>query len=196
MTGFTMSWHTIDGGVVPDDLAGPLALDFCNTRAAWNADGPPPRDVDPAGVITWAVEHDLLDAKATAAVPAPAELRRVLTLRRALYRCLGGHGEGGDWAAITTEARRARQAGVLGPDPATGAVGWSLPPAGIERVLALVTEDALGLLTAHPAGVAHACPGPHCGWLFVDPRGRRRWCSMALCGNRVKARRHAARQHG
>jgi predicted RNA-binding Zn ribbon-like protein len=34
-----------------------------------------------------------------------------------------------------------------------------------------------------------ACPGPHCGWLFYDgSRNRsRQWCSMAICGNRVKS---------
>jgi predicted RNA-binding Zn ribbon-like protein len=37
----------------------------------------------------------------------------------------------------------------------------------------------------------HTCPS--CGWLFLDPRGRRRWCSMATCGNRAKVRAHAAR---
>jgi predicted RNA-binding Zn ribbon-like protein len=34
---------------------------------------------------------------------------------------------------------------------------------------------------------------PSCGWLFLDARGRRRWCSMATCGNRAKVRAHAAR---
>src|SRR5690606_23867005 len=31
-----------------------------------------------------------------------------------------------------------------------------------------------------------------CSWLFLDTSrgGRRRWCSMATCGNRAKARRH------
>nr|WP_250475193.1 CGNR zinc finger domain-containing protein [Caballeronia sp. GAFFF1] len=31
-----------------------------------------------------------------------------------------------------------------------------------------------------------------CSWLFLDlSRSKsRRWCSMATCGNRVKARRH------
>jgi predicted RNA-binding Zn ribbon-like protein len=188
-----MAWHTIDGGTVPDELAGTLALDFCNTRAAWNGDNPRARDIDPAGIVTWAVEHALLDAP-PAAAPTGAEVRRILTLRRALYRCLAGWGADGDWAAITAEARRARSIGSLQPDPATGTAAWSLPPGGLDRVLALVTEDAVELLTSPLADRAGACPGPHCGWLFVDPRGRRRWCSMALCGNRVKARRHAARQ--
>ena len=37
------------------------------------------------------------------------------------------------------------------------------------------------------------CENPRCGWLFVDrSRNRsRRWCEMATCGNRAKARRHA-----
>lgn len=43
-----------------------------------------------------------------------------------------------------------------------------------------------------------ACPADSCGWAFYDhARNRsRRWCSMAVCGNRTKARsyrrRHAA----
>jgi predicted RNA-binding Zn ribbon-like protein len=31
---------------------------------------------------------------------------------------------------------------------------------------------------------------------FFDPTGRRRWCSMAGCGNRAKAKRHYARSAG
>ena len=43
-----------------------------------------------------------------------------------------------------------------------------------------------------------ACQADRCGWAFYDhARNRsRRWCSMAVCGNRTKARsyrrRHAA----
>ncbi|MEV4643374.1 CGNR zinc finger domain-containing protein [Saccharopolyspora sp. NPDC049357] len=34
-----------------------------------------------------------------------------------------------------------------------------------------------------------------CSWLFLDPSPtrRRRWCSMATCGNRAKAQRHQKR---
>jgi predicted RNA-binding Zn ribbon-like protein len=41
-----------------------------------------------------------------------------------------------------------------------------------------------------------ACEGPACTLLFVDhTRGRkRRWCSMALCGNRAKQAAHRHRQ--
>ena len=39
------------------------------------------------------------------------------------------------------------------------------------------------------------CDNETCRWVFFDasPTGRRRWCSMASCGNRAKARRHRER---
>lgn len=39
------------------------------------------------------------------------------------------------------------------------------------------------------------CGGERCQWLFLDTsrNGSRRWCSMAACGNRAKAKRHYRR---
>jgi predicted RNA-binding Zn ribbon-like protein len=41
---------------------------------------------------------------------------------------------------------------------------------------------------------AKLCEARECGWIFYDSSRsrRRRWCSMAICGNRAKARRHYA----
>jgi predicted RNA-binding Zn ribbon-like protein len=41
-----------------------------------------------------------------------------------------------------------------------------------------------------------ACPGPHCGWAFYDHsrNGGGRWCSMSICGSRVKARAYYRRR--
>jgi predicted RNA-binding Zn ribbon-like protein len=40
------------------------------------------------------------------------------------------------------------------------------------------------------------CPADDCRWAFHDNsrNGSRQWCSMAVCGNRAKARAHRARQ--
>lgn len=40
------------------------------------------------------------------------------------------------------------------------------------------------------------CPADDCRWAFYDAsrNGSRQWCSMAVCGNRAKARAHRARQ--
>ncbi len=57
--------------------------------------------------------------------------------------------------------------------------------------------SAISVLT-YPAEISRVkmCGGDNCGWFFVDEskNGRRRWCSMELCGNRQKARRHYKRK--
>jgi predicted RNA-binding Zn ribbon-like protein len=55
-----------------------------------------------------------------------------------------------------------------------------------------VLLDAADLLTSGAWRRLRQCEGETCGWLFPDrsKSGRRRWCSMADCGNREKARRH------
>jgi predicted RNA-binding Zn ribbon-like protein len=76
-------------------------------------------------------------------------------------------------------------------------LAWSWTP-GLtlaDRVSCAVVRDAVDLLTRRDAVVLSQCVGEDCGWLFLDqsPSGRRKWCSMADCGNRAKARRHYRR---
>jgi len=71
---------------------------------------------------------------------------------------------------------------------------WRSPEA-----LLLPVGEALGrFVCAEDFSNVKACEGPSCTLLFADhTRGhRRRWCSMALCGNRAKqaAHRHRVRQ--
>jgi hypothetical protein len=64
--------------------------------------------------------------------------------------------------------------------------------------IALLHRFALSLhalLEHNPRSAIRACADERCGWLFLDPSGRRRWCEMAVCGNRAKARRYAQRQY-
>lgn len=53
-----------------------------------------------------------------------------------------------------------------------------------------VAASAMGLLANGPLTRLGECPS--CGWLFLDTskNGLRRWCSMATCGSRDKARRY------
>ena len=52
------------------------------------------------------------------------------------------------------------------------------------------------LLQALPLARTRICPGPRCGWLFIDHSrgGQRRWCDMATCGNAAKSTRHYQRR--
>jgi predicted RNA-binding Zn ribbon-like protein len=77
---------------------------------------------------------------------------------------------------------------VLGPAPA------ARTPRG---VLAMIAADAAELLGTDLRERLRICPGPGCRGRFLDdsPAGRRRWCSMAVCGNRNKAAMHRQAAH-
>jgi predicted RNA-binding Zn ribbon-like protein len=59
-----------------------------------------------------------------------------------------------------------------------------------------LTQAAVDLLFSTAMVHVHACASPTCRWLFLDSSKNhsRRWCDMALCGNRMKARRFHERE--
>jgi predicted RNA-binding Zn ribbon-like protein len=63
---------------------------------------------------------------------------------------------------------------------------------GTRAALARLALDAAQLLGGEEEDRLRICPGVGCGGRFLDrsPAGRRRWCSMAVCGNRHKAANH------
>jgi predicted RNA-binding Zn ribbon-like protein len=62
----------------------------------------------------------------------------------------------------------------------------------LESIRWSVARDAVAMLEDDDLRRLKLCPGNNCGWVFLDTsrNGTRRWCSMAGCGNRTKARRH------
>ncbi|MNC09076.1 CGNR zinc finger [compost metagenome] len=56
-------------------------------------------------------------------------------------------------------------------------------------LLSLIALDALDICTSGKLGGLHRCGNPRCIWLYLDHTGKRKWCSMKLCGNRMKASR-------
>ena len=79
-----------------------------------------------------------------------------------------------------------------------GGFAWAAgaPGTPLRRPLWPVLWSAADLLTSDRLARVRSCGDPRCGWLFLDTsRNRsRRWCDMADCGNRAKARRHYARR--
>jgi predicted RNA-binding Zn ribbon-like protein len=189
--------YVVDGLVLPVSVGGHPVLDFCNTRAGWGAPTPKEYLHSYPHLARWAVENGLLPQISTA---GPAQGRRLVgravALRDALYAVLvtGNAGEP-EWSVIDREVRAAGPTLAANPDgPAPAA--WRLDPTAAQAPLAAVAWSAAGFLTSPAAATVGACPGQGCGWVFADPKGRRRWCSMAWCGNRAKARRHAERVRG
>ena len=94
-----------------------------------------------------------------------------------------------DLEALTRDqAEAAGAARLAAADDGLWRMDW--PAADPRRIRFAVAVDAVALL-ADPERLARVrrCPGPRCGWLFLDTSGRRRWCSMSTCGSRVKMRR-------
>lgn len=156
----------------------PLAVDLLNTR--WLA-GDQTADLlqDEALTVVWLAAHglpgtsssivrehlqDLRDALATVV----ADRHDVAALNSVLDR--------GRLRLRVTPAGPAEQIDV--PDPAWEAT-WSCARAYLE-------------LIRQAPGRARKCANPTCPLHFVDTSraGTRRWCSMDLCGNRSKVRRH------
>ena len=118
--------------------------------------------------------HDLLVAIVREATPPP-RAQRELEAR---------------WRRAVAATRFVPSAGGLRPEPSlrTSGLGY------LEHELVLRTVELLQELPPHRL---RGCPGPSCGWLFIDRSkgGRRRWCDMATCGNAAKGRRYYDRHH-
>ena len=73
---------------------------------------------------------------------------------------------------------------------------WQPDTDAADRVLFEITLDAGALLLSPDRHRIGLCAGEGCGWLFVDHSkgGKRRWCSMAACGNRLKVRQYRERK--
>ena len=68
---------------------------------------------------------------------------------------------------------------------------WRTP----ESLLLPIAETLARFVTTEDLSNVRACEGPSCTLLFADhTRGKaRRWCSMAICGNRAKQAAHRHR---
>jgi predicted RNA-binding Zn ribbon-like protein len=196
------------GSLAP--VGGVLALDFANTAAGRDTAGPVEHLPSAAHVVDWAAHAGAIDARAARRIraglgrdrdAARKVLRLALDLREAVYRigaavARGEAPAGEDLARLKEHARRALGTAGLGPRPGGGyAFDFSAAPAE-QALLGPIAWSAVDLLAAGRLDRVKQCPGPGCGWLFLDQskNGSRRWCDMATCGNRSKGRRHRARR--
>lgn len=193
-------YEIVDGIRLPAKLGGHPALEFCNTFAGWNGEPHVEYLASYDELALWAGYSGLLEADQVKRLRAAgkrrrkeagAVLERALNLRAGLYPLFQNPKRTS--AAVTNELHAAATAMQL----RLGGTNfeWQLPAnCGLEAPLLAAAWSAAGLLTSDDLRAVHACPGSGCGWLFLDQRGRRRWCSMAMCGNRAKVRRFSARR--
>jgi predicted RNA-binding Zn ribbon-like protein len=70
----------------------------------------------------------------------------------------------------------------------------SFEPRLPDDLLGPLAEDIMMLLTGVAAGRVRKCEGCPVHFLDVSKKGSRRWCSMSLCGNKVKVAAYQQRQ--
>ncbi len=149
----------------------------------------------PAILTDWLIGRCLL---APGVQLGAADLRLAITVREGVRSMLFEHNGHEPGAAMVVELNSAlRECPVtIQFDPldgsphlvaSDGACGGAL--ATLASIIALAQlDDSFGRLKA--------CPGPDCGWAFYDHSRNRTsaWCSMSICGARVKARSYRARR--
>ena len=185
-----------------------LAVDFANTVYAPG---------EPAGALgSWADLADFLEAtgvvsraqaaRLQALAPSEADrcaraLSRALALRRVIRLALeaieAGRPVKPGWVAAVNRLLRV-EAGADQLVPA--GAGWRLdrvpkrsdPPAALSPIARSMAE----LIAEGRGAPIRRCANPKCVLYFYDDSRtrRRRWCSMAVCGNRVKVAGHARRR--
>jgi predicted RNA-binding Zn ribbon-like protein len=137
---------------------------------------------------------------AQTAADREALLRRLITARTALRDVAHAvaHEEAPPRLAIAevnrTLAGRERIELVAADDGVR--LGHSHVGDAVDDLLARIAEPIVREIGSGHEDRIRICDNETCRWIFFDESrgGRRRWCDMASCGNRAKARRHRARQ--
>ena len=190
-----------------------FCLDFVNTQAIR---GGQPADLleTPADLAAWLGEAGLISAVeaerlarrwAADRAEGDAVLERVRAFRGGLRRMLetvvrGGAASEDDIAAINGALRGERGYRQVVAGAASGAfterfVAVAGDAGESDRVLAALAETASDLLCQGDLSRVRVCESPRCILFFYDTSKNRtrRWCSMAACGNRMKAAAHFQR---
>ncbi len=124
-----------------------------------------------------------------------AGLRDFRTLREALFQCGRSHLAGRAFRRQDVEVLNRLARGPLLPAEIDASGTLVLPVAGVDQAHAHLAREAIALFTGPLRARVRECAAEDCGLLFVDTsrHGRRRWCSMARCGNIAKTRTYRGR---
>ena len=183
-----------------------LSADFVNTIVSFDHDGGTLRSagdvvdfLTATGAIATA-QAERVRAQLADDVAAERFLSTALELRaavRAVLIAIERHEPIGDVPLALINAILAAGAGFeqLAPHAGGYAVEWRDMIDDPAIALVPIARD-IAQLVATPGAPVRQCAGEGCVRHFYDDSrtGRRRWCEMAICGNRAKASAFAKRQ--
>jgi predicted RNA-binding Zn ribbon-like protein len=172
------------------DLSLHLLQDFVNTN---DVEGDDDVLASPELMHDWLAERGLIDQ--SDGVPEAA-WRRAIDIREGL-RALGrvNNDEPLDAAQLAAMNRAAADVPVLvGVD----STDWRLRPAeaGVDGFLGGILATLARAMADGSWSRVKSCRNDTCRWLFYDHSRNRSgtWCTMAICGSRMKSRAYRSRQ--
>ena len=185
-------------------LGGHAVLDFLNTAGGDTKARDEERLESFSDLLTWAKASAIIDKNEFSALRRIAAqspdtafecLQEVRKQRECLYRyilAVAGRGavQQADRDVVERNCKAAFRQAQL--QPLTGVSQWQilLDDVGLRLVKLRLDLATSTLITGPVSANIRQCE--MCTWLFIDLSSskRRRWCSMALCGNRAKVQRH------
>lgn len=122
-----------------------------------------------------------------------ADVRRAVAIREGLRSLARGSAAGLELDGLNEGAVGARVEVRFSRTGASFVPGEGSP---LDRALAIVLAIAARAMIDGSWSRLKICPGEDCGWAFYDHSRNQsgRWCSMAVCGGRAKARAHYRRR--
>ena len=196
-------------------IADSLGLDFLNSVAT-PVDAPVDWLATGDGLVAWLAQADLVPApalRALTAQAAPGELDTIAEQARALrewFRAFVRKHMGrplareaiGELAPLNAILARDEKFSQVAERRASGGARleletmrrWRSP----ESLLLPIAEAVARCVCDEDFANIRACEGRRCTLIFADYTRRRlrRWCSMAMCGNRAKQAAHRHRLKG
>ena len=144
---------------------------------------------DPNGLTTWLVTRGLLAPSETA---DETDLKHAVALREAIRGAIGANSGGSvypvDIATLNGAVSASRLLPRFGPD---GKARVESHSEGVEGALGRIVAAVFAAMNEEDWTRLKLCTSATCRWAFYDQSRNRssRWCKMASCGNRQKAKR-------
>jgi len=165
-------------------VGGNLALDFANTVSSRATDRETDHIATLDGLLRWAADTGLVagDIDFSADALATAHALRA-AIRSVMEAAVAQEERPREAAVILKVLKECLEAAHFDGIPAR-----ILFRASAAEILGPIALAAVDLLRSDMIARVKMCPQDDCHWLFLDmtKNGSRRWCDMAVCGNRAK----------
>ncbi|WP_417421683.1 CGNR zinc finger domain-containing protein [Halomonas sp.] len=183
--------------ITPPLIAGNLAINFINTQFGVGEEHQECL-TDSSSVITWLQQAGVLSEYRESPPSGLVRLARELRDNMRELLISAQQGRGADPAVINHVLERGCPLEKIEWQPAEASFQKKTYRRNLESesLLQPVAWALVKLLTEEDVQLVKECEASDCILLFHDQTKshRRRWCSMASCGNRMKAAAHRARK--